>query len=100
MASGEPEVIHHGGDDSRNHVIDFRLLNIHPEGAAVSRGCDRVFAVVIIPGLFVLAVRFRDVAIQTLAAAGTFQNTGQNVRVFRVIDFFTPVCVFLSFLMG
>ena len=39
----KPGIIHHSGDNSRNHVIDFRLLNIHPEGAAVSRGCDRCF---------------------------------------------------------
>ena len=42
---------------------------------------DRVLAVVVIPGLSVLAVRFGDIPIQALTAAGAFQNApaGRNL---------------------
>lgn len=60
---------------------------------------DRVFAVIVIARLFVLAVRLGYVSIKALAAAGTFQDAGQNMRVLRVVDFLAAVCVDFTLLM-
>ena len=49
--------------------------------------------------LFVLAVGFRNIPIQAFAAAGAFQNTGQDMRVGRVIDFLTPISIDFPFLL-
>ena len=49
--------------------------------------CNRIFAVVIIPGFLILTVRLGDIAVHTLAAAWAFQDTGQDVGVVWIIDF-------------
>ena len=59
-----------------------------------------VFAIVVIAGLFVLAVRLGDIPVQALAAAGAFENTGQDVCVFRVMYFFPLKGVDFPFLLG
>lgn len=61
---------------------------------------DRVFAVVVIPGLFVLAVRFGDIPIQALATTGTFQNAGQDMCMIWVIDLLPSVKICPPLLLG
>ena len=51
-------------------------------------GCNRIFAVVIIPCFFVLAVRLGDIAVHTLTAAWAFQDTGQDVCMVWIVDLF------------
>jgi len=51
-------------------------------------GCNRIFAVVIIPCFLVLAVCLGDIAVHTLAAAWAFQDTGQDVCVVWIVDLF------------
>lgn len=58
--SGEVRIFDHGGDDIRHHLIQFRLLNIDAENTRIACGCDRILAIVVIPGLFVLGVVWRD----------------------------------------
>lgn len=55
--------------------------------------CNGILAVIVIAGLFVLTVGFRNIPVQALAAAGAFQNTGQDMRMGRVIYFLTPVSI-------
>lgn len=59
----------------------------------------RILAVIVIAGLFVLAVGFRNIPVQAFAAAGAFQNTGQDMCVGRVIDFPTPVSIDFPFFL-
>ena len=61
--------------------------------------CNCVLAVIVIAGLFVLAVGFRNIPVQAFAAAGAFQNTGQDMCVGRVIDFLTPVSIDFPFFL-
>ena len=61
---------------------------------------DRVLAVVVIPGLFVFAVRFGDIPIQAFAAAGAFQDAGQDMCMIWVIDLLPPVGICPPFLLG
>ena len=49
-------------------------------------GCNRIFAVVIIPCFLVFAVCLGDIAVHTLAAAWAFQDTGQDVGVIWIVD--------------
>ncbi|MDD7602456.1 MAG: hypothetical protein PUK54_07655 [Firmicutes bacterium] len=60
---------------------------------------DRVLAVVVIPGLSVLAVGFSDISIQAFAAAGAFQDTGEDMCMIRIVDLLPPVGICPSFLL-
>lgn len=60
---------------------------------------NRILAIIVIAGLFVLAVRFRNIPVQAFAAAGAFQNAGQDMCVGRIIDFLTPVSIDFPFLL-
>ena len=59
----------------------------------------RILAVIVIAGLFVLAVGFRNIPVQAFAAAGAFQNAGQDMCMGRIIDFLTPVSIDFAFLL-
>lgn len=61
--------------------------------------CNGILAVIVIAGLFVLTVGFRNIPVQAFAAAGAFQNTGQDMCVGRVIDFLTPVSIDFPFFL-
>lgn len=54
---------------------------------------DDVLAVVVIPGLFVFAVRLGNVPVQALATARAFQNAGQDMCMIWIIDLFPPIGV-------
>ena len=64
------------------------MLNIQTEAALMPGRCNRIFAVVIIPCFFVLAVRLGDIAVHTLTAAWAFQDTGQDVCMVWIVDLF------------
>ncbi len=51
-------------------------------------------------GLFVLAVGFRNIPIQTFTTAVAFQNTGQNMRMGRIVDLLTSIRIDFAFLLG
>ena len=60
---------------------------------------DRVLAVIVVARLFVLAVSLGNIPVQTLAAAGALQDTGQDMCVSRVVDLLTPVSIDFPFLL-
>ena len=92
-------VIDHCRNDCRNYAVHFFLFNVHAEGAFVTSCSQRVFAVIVISGFLVFAVRLCNVPIKAFAATGAFQDTGQDIRVFRVSYFFSPKSIDLSFLL-
>lgn len=61
--------------------------------------CNGILAVIVIAGLFVFAVGFRNIPVQAFAATGAFQNTGQDMCVGRVIDFLTPLSIDFPFFL-
>lgn len=48
-------------------------------------------------GFVILTVRFGNIPVQAPATAGAFQDTGKNMRMVGVTDFFTPPCGVLTF---
>ena len=50
-----------------------------------------VLAVIIVPGGFIFAVSLRDISVQALAEAGTFQDTGKDVSMILVMDLFSLI---------
>ena len=65
----------------------------------MSRSADRVLAVVIIAGFLVLTVCLCDISIETFPAAGTFQDTGQDMCVCGIMDFLPLESVEFSLLL-
>ena len=61
--------------------------------------CNGILAVIVIAGLFVLAVGFCNIPVQAFAAARAFQNAGQNMCMGRIVDLLTPISIDFPFLL-
>ena len=89
--------MHHSGHDGCDHLIDFALLDVQSERTFVSSLPFDALAEIVVTGFVIFAVRFGNIPVQAPAAAGAFQDTGKNVRMVWVTDFFTPPCGVLAF---
>ena len=47
-----------------------------------------IFAIIVVSGIFVLAVSLCDISIEALAAAWTFKQSGENMRMIYVVNLF------------